>query len=210
MENKLEYQDSKISEEIDGAFRRNVEKGLGNVSIGGSTLNQEVKDAKDAKEKDKRAKTREKYAGRNILHYLRGLRIANLSEGENRKSLSQALNCRTDQISFTVEEALSGNDIVYHNNSFCLDDIESPEDLILPLSVRWSISLRNLKSADNLIFPQSVGDRIFLQGLESIENLDLSSTIVGYGVYLSIEIYNKHKDELETKFPNLKGKFIGD
>ena len=212
--NNLEHQDPNIVKGIDEAFQRNIKTGLGKAGLG-DALGQEVADAKETGEieefdefAEERIKTREKYDGRNLAKEIRTMSIDETWPVENiRQLISKVLHCRPDQISFTQEEALSGNNIVYHYGSLDLTNIKSTENLILPLSIHNGIGFGGLKSAEGLVLPQSVGVGVLLQGLESIKDLDLSNIKIGGSIYLSKDIFKKHKKELIKKYPNLAKNF---
>ena len=188
--NKLEYRNPEIENDVNDALQRNIDAGLGKAGLG-DVLGQQVADARKKggleeleAEKTEIEKTREKYAGRNIAQEIKDLDIGgSLSNEEKREKIAKALDCRLDQVSFTEEEALSGKDIVYDYGDLDLNNIESTEDLILPLSVGGSLNLDGLKSAENLVLPQSVGGFLSLDGLELADNLILQLS-VGDSIWL--------------------------
>ena len=232
------YKNPEIENDINDALQRNIDAGLGKKGLS-DVLGEQVANAKEnggiEELKSEIEKTREKYAGRNLSKEIYDLGIDdNLPNEKIREIISQYLDCRPDQISFTDEEALSGGDIVYHYGELDLDiesdeglilplsiegylnlgNIKSIENLILPQSISQFLNLRRLKSAKNLFLPQSINGCVFLQDLESIENLDLSKTYVidsiysEDAIYLSDDILDNHKGELEAKFPHLVGRFL--
>ena len=95
-----------------------------------------------------------------------------LQERDKREDLAFALNCRPEQISFTKEEALSG-DIVFHYGGLYLNSLTSAEGLTLPQSIGGSLDLNSLTSAEGLTLPQSIGGSLDLSSLTSAEREDL-------------------------------------
>ena len=67
--------------------------------------------------------------------------------GANREALAYIFNCREDQISFTKEEALSG-EIVFHQGSLYLEGLTSATDLQLPEHVGGGLWLNGLTPQD--------------------------------------------------------------
>ena len=98
--------------------------------------------------------------------------------GADREALAYIFNCREDQISFTQEEALSG-DIVFHQESLYLWDLTSATDLQLPKHVGGYLDLRGLTSATDLQLPEHVGRNLYLGGLTSATDLQLPEHVGG-------------------------------
>ena len=101
-----------------------------------------------------------------------------LNERNKREDLFNLFNCRPEQISFTEEEALSGN-IVFHHGDLSPKKITSAEGLKLPNSISGNLNLRNLKSAEGLKLPNSISGNLNLRNLKSAEGLTLSKYIGG-------------------------------
>ena len=179
--NNLEYKNPKIEHDINDALQRNINAGLGKTGLDG-VLSQEVANIKanggiEALDefKEARAKSREKYADGNLISRLIWeLKESNiplgLSDEEQREFISKIIDCRPDQISLTLEEALSGRDIIYHYGDLESDDIVSSKGLILPLAVSSSVYLPSMESADNLFFPLHIGGYVSLNKLKSAKN----------------------------------------
>jgi hypothetical protein len=106
-------------------------------------------------------------------------RIGELLERRDvRQDLAAALGCRPDQISFTEEEALSG-DIVYHRGGLYLSDLTSAEGIVLPQTIGGDLYLRGLTSAEGLNLSQTIGGDLYLSGLTSIKGLNLPESFNG-------------------------------
>ena len=249
--NNLEFENRDIKDDINSIYQRNINAGLGKKGLG-DVLGDEVSRAKEHDELEE-LNIREKYAGRNLVQEVEDLKIdESLPDEEIRKIIANALDCRPDQISFNREEALSGNDIIFHQGSLELTDlksingikfpfavngyiniesIESVEDVVLPQLVgRWlglrslvsaknltlpiligsTLDLQNLKSDEDLVLPQSIGDWLGLNKLESIDNPNFFNNVeVESFISFSRTFLDKYKDELEKRYPDLAGKFIG-
>ena len=98
--------------------------------------------------------------------------------GADREALAYIFNCREDQISFTQEEALSG-DIVFHQESLYLWDLTSATDLQLPEHIGGDLWLRGLTSATDLQLPEYIGGDLNLNGLTSTKDLQLPKHVGG-------------------------------
>ena len=153
--------------------------------------------------------------------YQKDPRIDEILEKRNKKEdLSLIFNCKEEEISLTIEEALRGN-IKYHYGGLFLRDITSAEGLKLPENVREYV-LINLVSGKGVIFPKSIGGSLFLNSLTSAKGLTLSESIrgdLGLASITSVEglnlnkdikgkiyldgIDNVEKDKLRKKYPNL-------
>ena len=88
-----------------------------------------------------------------------------------------------------------------------LQNLESAKNLVLPQSVWGYLNLSSLISAKDITLSETVGWSISLDSLNSIENLDLSNIKYVETIYLSRDIYDDYKDDLEEAYPNLAGKF---
>jgi hypothetical protein len=97
---------------------------------------------------------------------------------EIRKDLSSIFDCREDQISTTLEEALSG-DIKFHYGDLDLNSLKSVEGLVLPETVGGDLDLGWLQSAEGLVFPKTVGGDLYLNRFQSAEGLELPETVGG-------------------------------
>ena len=116
--------------------------------------------------------------------YRKDPRIEEVLKGRNiRGDLSRILGCRENQISFTTEEALSGDDIEYHYGDLDLKGRTSAEGLELPNSVSGDLDLRALTSAEGLELPNSVGVDLNLEGLTSVERKQLRKTYPNLSIY---------------------------
>ena len=91
-----------------------------------------------------------------------------IGQRDKRKDLASIHNCREDQISFTKEEALSG-DIVYHDGDLDLDSLTSAEGLTLLKEIEGSLNLERLTSAEGLMLPKQVGGEVWLDSLTTEE-----------------------------------------
>jgi hypothetical protein len=105
-----------------------------------------------------------------------------ISKRNIKKDLSEVTGCNPNQISLSMEEALSGN-ILFHYGGLDLSDLTSAEGLTLPQSVGGYLNLSSLTSAEGLTLPQSVGGYLNLSGLTSAKGLTVPQS-VGGGLYL--------------------------
>ncbi len=104
-------------------------------------------------------------------------RIQEIKDNRNiRKDLAIAFDCKEEEISFTKEEALSGN-IKYHCGDLDLNSLTSAEGLNLPEYVGGYLDLRNLTSAEGLNLPRYIGGDLNLNSLTSAKGLNLPSYI---------------------------------
>ena len=100
---------------------------------------------------------------------------------DKRKDLATIFNCREDQISFTKQEALSG-DTLYHYGGLNLRN-RTAEGLQLPKYVRGNLNLGSITTPEGLRLPEHVGGNLNLNGLTTTEGLQLPE-YVGGGLYL--------------------------
>ena len=106
-------------------------------------------------------------------------RIYEIKKDRNiKKDLSYAFNCKEEQISLTMEEALSEN-IICHYGNFDLSRLISAEGLILPEIIIGDLDLSGLTSAADLKLPKSVKGDLDLSSLTSAEGLILPETMIG-------------------------------
>ena len=111
--------------------------------------------------------------------YQKDPRIEEITEHRDKRTdIATTIGCRPDQVSFTKEEALSG-DIVFHYGELFLDSITSAEGLTLPQSIGGNLQLYNLTSAEGLTLPQNIGGHLFLESLASAKGLTLPQSIGG-------------------------------
>ncbi len=136
-------------------------------------------------------------------------------ENTKRTDLVFIFGCNPNQISFTKEEALSG-DIVYHLGDLDLRSLKSYEG-DFPKHVRASLNLESLESYEG-DFPKHVGGYLNLRSLESYEgdfpkhvggDLDLRSLesfkgnlpdYVGFTIYLDSKLSEETKNLFIQKF----------
>lgn len=116
--------------------------------------------------------------------YQKDPRIDEIINARNniRNDLMLVFNCRPEQISFTTQEALSG-DVLYHRGFLYLESVKLPHGLALPQHVSGTVSLgTNVTSAEGLILPRYVGGSLFLS-VTSAKGLILPKH-VGEDLYL--------------------------
>ncbi len=111
-------------------------------------------------------------------------RIRLIHNNRNRRAdLSRALDVSADRISFTEEEATSGNSL-YHYGKLFLGYLTSAEGLQLPERVDGDLHLSRLTSAEGLQLPERVDGDLHLSRLTSAEGLQLPERVDG-DLYLS-------------------------
>jgi hypothetical protein len=155
--------------------------------------------------------------------YKQDTRIKEVLKGRDARSdLALALDCRPNQISFTKEEALSG-DIKYHFGNLDLRSLTTAECLTLPKSIGGDLYLSGLTIAKGLTLPESVGGSLFLNRLTTAEGLTLPKSIGGnldlsrlttaeglilpesIGGYLDLRgLTTAEKNKLKLKYPALR------
>jgi len=127
-------------------------------------------------------------------------RVEEIVKQRNKRSdFAKIFNVRTEEISFTAEEAIRGG-IRYHHGDLDLTYLKSSQGLVLPKSIGGSLRLNGLESADGLKisedikgdvtlrqlrsakgvkFPREMKGSLFLPNLESAEGLVLPEVVGG-------------------------------
>ena len=176
-----------------------LEEKMGEFGEEGEEYRKKSEDMKRLTEIDKKHNAGEEL-GKEDLHFLYELdkpiegfgykkdpRIKNLIDSRNNpnKDIAFALDCRPDQVSFTKDEALSG-DIVFHYNHLSLDSIITAKNLVLPQSISGHLILRSIKTAKDLVFPKSVGGNLDTKSLKTAKNSSFPETVGGNLVLRSL------------------------
>jgi len=109
--------------------------------------------------------------------YQKDSRIEEIIKKRNiKKDLAKFFDCREDQISLTIKEALKG-DVKFHYGSLDLSGLTSAEGLKLPEKIGGDLFLSGLTSAEGLKLPEKIGGNLYLYSLTSAEGLKLPEKI---------------------------------
>lgn len=109
-----------------------------------------------------------------------------LSVRNNRKDLAKIFNCKESQISLCEEEALNGEDIIYHRGEFCCgaSDLKRLKNGKLPMIIGGELFLHSDSDSPNGVLdisgyqlPEIVGGELFLADIKDFKGKRLPKIV---------------------------------